>query len=241
MTGMVGSGMISVGGGGGGSVGGITVGGILVGGTIVGNTEVGGTEVRVGLKRVDVARTVGEAKTRVLVAVGKGSCVRCVTVTGKVHVGVGVRVTVGVAVGMVDVTVGGSVGVRVGAVDVGKGPSSAWEVRARAVLVLLTPRSAAKSLAGSLKANQKYKIRPSRRAVSPAARRSIGWFKMFTCNNSFPQNNKKIISVRFDADVSLKMSRRKSNERSWRPALQLRNTPRAFRPMGTGGVSVLVA
>lgn len=144
--------MISVGGGGGGWVGGISVGGISVGTTEVGGTDVLVGLVRVGLVRVDVAPPVGEAEIGVA---GKDSRVRWVAVPGKVDVGVGVRVALGVAVGMVDVMVGGSVGVRVGAVEVGKGPRSAWAVRARAVLVLLTPPSALKSLAGSLKANQK--------------------------------------------------------------------------------------
>ena len=157
----------------------------------VGTTEVGGTDVRVGLKRVEVARAVGEARIGVLVTVGPGARVRGVAVLMKVRVGVGVRVRVGVAVGIVEVTVGRSVGVRVGAVEVGKGPSSAWEVSARAVFVLLTPRSAFKSLDGSLKAYQKYIITPSRRTVSPTARRSMGWSKMFNTNNSFMQTIKQ--------------------------------------------------
>jgi len=196
---MVGSGtvgrMIIEVGSGGGSVG-ASVGGMLVGGTTVGIIDVGGTDVRVGLERVEVARAVGEAKTGVFVAVGKGSRVRCVTVMTGVHVGVGVRLDVGVAVGMVDVTVGGSVGVREGAVEVGNGPRSAWEVRARAVLVLLTPRRMFKLLAGSLNAYQKYKITPSRRAPSPTTRRSMGWFKIFKSNNSFLQTINKTFSVR---------------------------------------------
>ena len=148
---MVGSGMMSVGAG--GCVGGMIVGGIIVGGILVGGTEVrvAGTDVRVGLMRVEVARPVGEARSEV----GKGSRVRDVDVTGKVDVGVGVRVSVGVAVGMVEVIVGGSDGVYVGAVDVGKGPRSAWEVRARAVFVLLAPCSEPRSRAGSPKVSQK--------------------------------------------------------------------------------------
>ena len=188
---MVGIGMTIVGGGGGGSVGGIAVGGMLVGGTWVGGTEVGGTEVRVGLVRVgtvrvDVGRPVGEEEMAVFAA----SRVRWVAVLTNVRVGVGVRVSVGVAVGMVEVTVGGSVGVRVGAVEVGKGPISAWEVRASAVLVLRTPCRMPRSSPGSLNANQKYRIAPNKRAVKPTARRSICLFKVFNANNSFPETIK---------------------------------------------------
>ena len=160
--------MMSVGAG--GWVGGMLVGGMTVGGILVGGTDVlvGGADVRVGLRRVEVAPTVGEAK----IAVGKGSRVRGVDVTGKVEVGVSVRVTVGVAVGIVDVIVGGSEGVVVGAVEVGKGPKSAWEVSARAVFVVLAPCSELRSRAGSPKANQKNRIKPSRAAVNPTDRRS---------------------------------------------------------------------
>ena len=164
-----------------------------MGGIIVGTTDVlvGGTEVRVGLVRVEVARAVGEAEIGVLVAVGKASRVRSVGVAGKVDVGVGVRVTVGVGVGMVEVIVGGSEGVYVGAVDVGKGPSSAFAVSARAVLVLLALCTEPNPLAGSLKANQKYRITPSSRALIPTACRSTRRCIMFNVNNSFLQANKK--------------------------------------------------
>jgi len=178
--------MSIVGSGGGGSVGGIAVAGMLVGGTWVGGTEVGGTDVRVGFVRVgtvrvDVGRPVGEEETAVFAA----SRVRWVAVDTNVGVGVGVRVSVGVAVGMVEVAVGGSVGVRVGAVEVGKGPRSAWEVRARAVLVLRTPCRSPRSSPGSLNASQKYRITLSKRTMRPTARRSICLFKVFNANNSF--------------------------------------------------------
>src|SRR5687767_1849011 len=176
---MVGIGMSIVGGG--GSVGGITVGGMLVGGTAVGATDVRVGFVRVGTVRVDVGRPVGEEEMGVVTA----ARVRWVAVDTNVRVGVGVRVSVGVAVGMVDVTVGGSVGVRVGAVEVGKGPISAWEVRASAVLVLRTPCRMPRSSPGSLNANQKYRITPRKRTVRPTARRSICLFKVFNANNSF--------------------------------------------------------
>jgi hypothetical protein len=192
-SGLGGSGMIDVGSGG-TSVGRMDVGGISVGGTSVGGTgvRVGARDVPVGTKRVEVGRPVGEAGIGVWVpaVVGRGSRVRAVAVSRKVGVGEGVRVALGVAVGMVDVTVGGSDGVGVGAVEVGKGPKSAFAVRARAVLVVLAPCSEARSLAGSLKANQKYRITPSRSVVSPTARRSICRFKMFNSNNSFLQNHK---------------------------------------------------
>ena len=99
----------------------ITVIGVLVG-------KLGG--------RVEVGREVGG--TAVLVAVGFRSRSRAsrVSKTNCVGVWVGVRVCEGVAEGMAGVAVGVSVGVPVGRVDVGKGPNRAWEVRARAVLVL---------------------------------------------------------------------------------------------------------
>jgi len=59
--------------------------------------------------------------------------VKVITTTG-VTVRVGVRVGVRVAV---KVGAGVSDGVGVGAVEVGKGPKSAWDVSATAVLVLL--------------------------------------------------------------------------------------------------------
>ena len=69
---------------------------------------------------------------------GPGAFVRGVNVGIRVLVGLGVRVTVGVAVGMVGVSVGVSEAVDVGTVEVGKGPKSDSAVRARAVLVLST-------------------------------------------------------------------------------------------------------
>jgi hypothetical protein len=60
---------------------------------------------------------------------------RGVMVGNRLAVGVGVRVTEGVAVGIVEVTVGRSDGVGVGTVEVGKGPSSSAAVRASAVFV----------------------------------------------------------------------------------------------------------
>jgi hypothetical protein len=128
------------------------------------------TRVFVGTKRVDVGRSVGGPDVRVFVR--PGSLVRRVAVTGKVDVGVSVRVTVGVAVGIVEVIVGRSEGVGVGAVEVGNGPRSAPAVSARAVFVLLAPCSRTTSLAGSRKANQENRLKPSRRASSPMARRS---------------------------------------------------------------------
>lgn len=71
-------------------------------------------------------------------APGPGAFVRGVIVGINVWVGLGVRVTDGVAVGMVGVSVGVSDAVGVGAVEVGKGPSREFAVRARAVLVLST-------------------------------------------------------------------------------------------------------
>src|SRR5689334_2352213 len=68
--------------------------------------------------------------------VWRASLVRGVNDGTKVLVGLGVRVTVGVAVGRVGVRVGVSDGVAVGAVEVGNGPSKAPAVNARAVFVL---------------------------------------------------------------------------------------------------------
>lgn len=90
-----------------------------------------------------------DAEIRVPVAAGRGVCVRAGEVDCEfgsfvfgmracceVTVGEGVRVTEGVAVGIVGVTVGVSEVVGVGAVEVGKGPKSDWAVMAIAVLVL---------------------------------------------------------------------------------------------------------
>jgi hypothetical protein len=151
ISGMVGR--ISIGVGGGGSVGGISVGGGgCVGTTCVGTgvdttlvgAAVGGAEVLVGasfvfvgLAPVEVGCTTGGVD--VFPAVGKrlGTRVREVAVEMNVEVGEGVRVTEGVAVGIVEVMVGMSEAVTVGAVDVGNGPRRASEVKARAVFVLL--------------------------------------------------------------------------------------------------------
>jgi hypothetical protein len=115
---------------------------ILVGGTAVGGTEVlvGATLVFVGFATVEVGCTAGSVE--VLPAVGKrlGTRVREVAVGINVPVGEGVRVTEGVAVGIVEVMVGMSEAVTVGAVDVGNGPRRASDVNARAVLVLLALR-----------------------------------------------------------------------------------------------------
>jgi hypothetical protein len=97
--------------------------------------------------------------------------VRRVAVTGSVAVSVGVRVGEGVAVGMVDVMVGVPVGVRVGAVEVGKGPSSASEVRASAVLVPAAPKKAPASEPGLRNANQIQSSAARRAASSPRVRR----------------------------------------------------------------------
>ena len=110
--------------GGSGSVG---VGGSIV---LVGGTAVleGGIDVLVGGMRVFVGRGVPVPGSRV-------RWKRGVMVGNWLAVGVGVRVTEGVAVGIVEVAVGRSDGVGVGTVDVGKGPSSSAAVRASAVFV----------------------------------------------------------------------------------------------------------
>ena len=153
-----------------GSTGGSVGGGadVFVAGTEVRGTEVlvRGMDVRVGLTRVSVGRSVDQ-----VVAVGPGSRVRRVAVTGSVAVSVGVRVGDGVAVGMVDVMVGISVGVRVGAVEVGKGPSSASEVRASAVLVPAAPKKPPASLPEPTNANQIQSRAAMRAASSPRVRR----------------------------------------------------------------------
>jgi hypothetical protein len=74
-----------------------------------------------------------------LVKVTRGWLVRAVKLMTGTGVWVGVRVRVGVRVG-VQVGLEMSVAVAVGAVDVGKGPSSAPEVSASAVRVLLALR-----------------------------------------------------------------------------------------------------
>ena len=129
-----------------------------------------GGDVRVGLRRVDVGRRVG-AEVEKAGAVSRGSRVRRVAVTGKVVVGVGVRVLDGVAVGIVDVMVGVSVGVCVGAVDVGNGPRSASDVSARAVLVLFAVRNTSIPWVASPNVNQSHRKAPIIRAHIPAARR----------------------------------------------------------------------
>ena len=141
----------------GGSVGGgadVFVAGMGVRGTDV---LVRGMEVRVG--------------TSVDVDVGPGTRVRRVGVTSGDAVIVGVRVGEGVAVGMVDVMVGVSVGVRVGAVEVGKGPSSALEVRASAVLVPAAPKKPPASAPGPRNANQIHRSAAKRAASTPKVRR----------------------------------------------------------------------
>ena len=92
------------------------------------------TGVFVGTIRVRVA--VGRRVGGMGVLVRPTTLVRGVKVGINVLVGLGVRVTVGVAVGSVGVSVGVSEGVAVGAVEVGKGPSKASAVNARAVFVL---------------------------------------------------------------------------------------------------------
>ena len=118
----------------GGSVGG-TVGGGSVGGGFVGAGFVG-TGVRVGTMGAMVEVDGGKGVD--VWVPGPGAFVRGVNVGTSVRVGLGVRVTDGVAVGMVGVRVGVSEAVGVGAVDVGKGPRRESAVRARAVLVLST-------------------------------------------------------------------------------------------------------
>ncbi len=76
----------------------------------------------------------------------------------------GVRVTEGVAVGSVRVSVGVSDTVAVGAVEVGKGPRSAPEVIASAVLVLFAFFCTSALVDGTLKASQRTKIRTMTRA-----------------------------------------------------------------------------
>lgn len=95
-----------------------------------------------------VLGTTGEA-----VVVWRASLVRGVNDGIKVLVGLGVRVTVGVAVGRVGVSVGVSEGVTVGAVDVGNGPSRASAVNAMAVFVLFAPCWACASNGERLNAN----------------------------------------------------------------------------------------
>ena len=151
-----------------GSTGGSVGGGadVFVAGTEVRGTEVlvRGTEVRVGLTRVSVGMSVE-------VGVGPGTRVRRVAVTGSVGVIVGVRVGEGVAVGMVEVMVGVPVGVRGGAVEVGKGPSSASEVRASAVLVPAAPKKPPASAPGPRNANQIQSSAAKREASTPRVRK----------------------------------------------------------------------
>ena len=136
-----------------------------------------GREVNVGRKRVEVGRKVG-AEVNVLVT-RPGSLVRRVAVVGKVAVTVGVRVTEGVAVGSAGVRLGRSEGVMVGAVEVGKGPSSAPEVSARAVLVPLAPWIRSNLLPGSRNANHRKRDNPNIRSRIPQRRMLDGWLIVF--------------------------------------------------------------
>jgi hypothetical protein len=113
------------------------------------------TGVFVGTIRVLVAvgRRVGGMGVDVDVIVGPATLVRGVKVGINVLVGLGVRVTVGVAVGSVGVSVGVSEGVTVGAVEVGNGPSRASAVNAMAVFVLFTFCCASASRGERLNAN----------------------------------------------------------------------------------------
>ena len=154
-------------------------GGGSVGGGWVGSTDVlvGRECVVVGRKGVVVGRNVGPEVGRAVVS--RGSRVREVAVARKVEVGVGVWVGEGVAVGIVDVTVGVSLGVRVGAVDVGKGPRSASEVSARAVLVLLALRKISIPWPELPNANQSQTKKPRIRMMKPTARRLSRFSVMF--------------------------------------------------------------
>ena len=135
--------------GGGGFVA-ASVGDALVGTSVGGAEAIVGmiTDVLVGTIRVRVA--VGR---RVGVIVAPATLVRGVKVGINVLVGLGVRVTVGVAVGSVGVSVGVSEGVEVGAVEVGNGPSKAFAVNARAVFVLFAFCCASASRGERLNAN----------------------------------------------------------------------------------------
>jgi hypothetical protein len=157
------------------------VAGGCVGGMFVGGTDVfvGTALVLVGFRRVEVGCSVGGAEVRVTVVVRLGTLVRGVAVSGNVAVGVGVRVTDGVGVGIVEVGEGIAEGVCVGAVDVGKGPRSASEVSARAVLVLLALRGF-RSLAATPNENQKNNSTPIIPANRLKALRSNRGFVKFT-------------------------------------------------------------
>ena len=164
----------------GGSVAGGCVGGTDV---FVAGTEVGGTGVFVGMRRVEVGRDVGGAAVMVPVVVGPGSRVRGVAVTGKVAVGEGVIVAEGVAVGIVGVRVGRSEAVAVGTVEVGKGPSSASEVNARAVLVLLAVRKMSAVPPEPPKAYQNHRSKPSNRISTCRARELVRRFVTFNSSS----------------------------------------------------------
>ena len=116
---------------------GSVVAGSLVGGSVGCGPAVaeGGTGVREGRTRV----LVGMIRVGIGVEVcdARGCTVRGVKVGTSDGVGLGVRVTEGVAEGRVDVTVGVLEAVGVGTVAVGNGPSREPAVRAMAVFVLL--------------------------------------------------------------------------------------------------------
>ena len=156
-----------------GSVGGGSVGGMTVGGTAV----VGGATVTVGTIRVRVAvgRETGGVAVAVFV-VRAGSRVRCVAVVGRVFVGEGVIVTLGVKVGVAEMR---GVGVRVaeavfvGAVWVVKGPNNESAVNARAVFVFSATTKIFALPSGVLKANQIQSMAPINRRIMTSARRSV--------------------------------------------------------------------
>jgi hypothetical protein len=118
----------------GGCVGGSVGGGGSVGVSGGGSVGIMITDVFVGT--IGGVLEVGRGNA-VGVSVGPATLVRAVKVGSNVGVGLGVRVTVGVAVGRVGVKVGVSEAVGVGAVEVGKGPRRDSAVSARAVFVLM--------------------------------------------------------------------------------------------------------